>query len=146
MQFPETILQFYLLRVHVNEQKQLCIADNQKLTQNGLKSLARLPKLEVLLIPGARFQTVWWNPLADVASLKQLVLSDATISDDNLVGITKLNELKALSLANTPITDRGVVHLLGLKTLKSINLTRTKISKRGFSELQKALPECEIIR
>jgi hypothetical protein len=44
------------------------------------------------------------------------------------------------------VTDAGLKELAGLKSLQSLDLSRTKVTDAGLKELQKALPDCEIVR
>ncbi len=57
-----------------------------------------------------------------------------------------LANLKTLYLTGTQITDTGLVHLKGLTGLKTLHLRRAQITDAGFAELQKALPNCQVIK
>jgi len=46
----------------------------------------------------------------------------------------------------TQITDAGLVHLKDLTNLEYLDLRETPITDSGVAELQKAVPNCEIIR
>jgi hypothetical protein len=44
------------------------------------------------------------------------------------------------------VTDKGLLVLKGLTALRLLDLTNTKVTDAGVKELQKALPELEIVR
>ena len=50
-----------------------------------------------------------------------------------------------LDLRDTQVTDSGLVHLKGLTNLEQLKLSGTQVTDAGVKELQKALPNCEII-
>jgi len=43
------------------------------------------------------------------------------------------------------LSDAGFKHLAGLTNLTELDLRRTKASAAGVAELQKALPNCQIV-
>ncbi len=53
--------------------------------------------------------------------------------------------LKRLSLAGSGLSDAGIKQLAALPNLEWLDLRRTKASAAGVSELQKALPNCQIV-
>jgi len=61
----------------------------------------------------------------------------------NLKGLTNL---QSLDLYDTQVTDAGLVHLAGLTNLGWLYLHGTQVTDAGVAELQKALPNCVIIR
>ena len=67
------------------------------------------------------------------------------ITDNGLKYLEKLVNLRVLELQGQNITDAGLVHLKGLKNLEKVNLGHSDVTKAGIAELQKALPDCEII-
>ncbi len=87
------------------------------------------------------------------ATLVHLDLSDSQITDTGLVHLKGLKNLTDLGLFNTQITDAGLLHFKGLTKLEMLYLantddypTDTKITDAGVAELQKALPDCKILR
>ena len=68
-------------------------------------------------------------------------------TDAELKQLRDMPELEPLSLYSENITDAGLVHLKGITNLKSLGLDFClKITDSGVAELQKALPNREIIR
>ena len=55
-------------------------------------------------------------------------------------------EVVALNLNLTQITDAGLVHLKGLTGLQTLGLRGTQVTDQGVADLQKALPNCEIVK
>ena len=60
----------------------------------------------------------------------------------HLKGLTKLS---VLDLERTQITDAGLAHLNGLTKLRAIDLTGTQVTQSGVQELQKVLPNAQIL-
>jgi hypothetical protein len=57
-----------------------------------------------------------------------------------------LGSLQTLDLKFTKVTDAGLKHLTALKSLRSLDVRNTDATKTGVAELQKALPDCRILR
>ncbi len=51
-----------------------------------------------------------------------------------------------LRIGGPNVTDVGLVHLKGLRSLRSLDLSGTKVTDAGVADLQRALPNLEIIR
>jgi len=51
----------------------------------------------------------------------------------------------AVGVYGTEVTDAHVVHLKGLTSLQSLYLGNTQVTDAGVNELQKALPNCQIV-
>ena len=51
-----------------------------------------------------------------------------------------------LDLSFMRVTDAGLKELAGLKSLQVLDLSFTRVTDAGVAELQKALPNCHIIR
>ena len=67
-------------------------------------------------------------------------------TDAGLVHLKGLTKLEGLRLGFAQVTDAGLTHLKGLTNLVVINLEDTKVTDEGVAELQKALPDCKIIK
>jgi len=81
--------------------------------------------------------------VAKLENLTQLELSFTQITDTGLKELTKLKQLEGLYMERTQITDAGLKELAKLENLIELWLPR-QIPKAGITELQKALPKCEI--
>ncbi len=98
-----------------------------KISDAGLKELAKLPKLINLYLAETQISD---------AGLKEMAKSDAGLKD--------VAKLERLDLYSTKITDAGLKEVAKLKQLKELNLLGTKVTEAGVAELQKALPKCKI--
>ena len=83
--------------------------------------------------------------LKGLANLQNLCLTGTLITDAGLVHLKGLTALKDLELIGTQITDAGLVHLKGLTKLQSLDLPK-QITDAGVADLQKALPNCKILK
>jgi len=63
-----------------------------------------------------------------------------------LVHLKRFPKLKRLYLGNTQVTDAGLVNLKGLARLERLDLSGTRVTDAGVAELQKALPNCQILQ
>ena len=76
----------------------------------------------------------------DVADVFIVLPDDAV-----LVHVGELRRLKKLGFCvGTEVTDAGLVHLRRLTQLQELNLDDTKVTDQGATELQQALPNCNI--
>ena len=82
----------------------------------------------------------------ELTKLEYLDISNTKVTDAGLVQLKGLTELKDLLLINTQVTDAGLVPLKGLTKLKRLYLGDTQVTELGVSELQKALPNVEIVQ
>ena len=93
--------------------------------------------------------------LAKLQNLKGLSLEDTKITDAGLKNVARLENLQDLWLHNTSITDVGLKEVAKMKQLKSVSMftgggapwtygaeTRATFTRAGMAELRKALPNC----
>ena len=59
--------------------------------------------------------------------------------------LVKLKNLESVNLYGTKVTDEGVKKLTALPNLKRLYLWQTDVTPAAIGELQKALPELEIV-
>jgi hypothetical protein len=71
--------------------------------------------------------------------------SQVTLTDQGLRHIGCLSELTSFWLVGVPIGDAGLKWLRPLKKLRQVRLMGTHVTAAGIAELQKSLPNCEII-
>jgi hypothetical protein len=95
-----------------------CFPEN---TDNGLKSLRGLSKLQLLDLRGERQVT------------------DAGL--EHIAGLTQLQELR---LNYTQVTNAGLEHLKRLSQLRYLDVRGTQVTDEGVKKLQQALPNCQI--
>ena len=77
-------------------------------------------------------------------SLRELVLIGDKISDAGIKHLRSLTRLEHLDLLDTSITDKGLVHLRSIQSLKRLALTGGKFTPNGLASLKRALPNCRI--
>ena len=80
---------------------------------------------------------------ARFTSLQKL---DLQATDAGLVHLVGLTGLTSLIVAEGQVTDAGLVHLKELASLEFLGLSLTQVTDTGVAELQKALPNCRIIK
>ena len=73
-------------------------------------------------------------------------LGGTQVNDAGLAHLQGMTQLGVLHLDDTQVSDAGLADLGGLTELRVLSLCNTQITDAGIAELQKALPNCEIIR
>ena len=73
--------------------------------------------------------------LAGLKSLQVLILSDTPVTDEGLKQLAGLTNLQSLWLGNTSVTDEGLKELAGLKSLQSLFLYNTGVNGTGLKAL-----------
>ena len=96
-----------------------------------------------------RNSSVTDDDLALLTSLRDDVdvigLEGTNISDAGLAHLLNLRFLENVDLTKTAITDAGLATLSQLPSLEYIHIEGTRVSFAGVSQLQAALPKCEIV-
>ncbi|MGO8688343.1 MAG: hypothetical protein ACLQLG_01800 [Thermoguttaceae bacterium] len=105
------------------------------------------------------FASVTWVRLSDsdvsdaaleylkgLARLEILDLNRTNVSDAGLQHLKGLTQLRELCLGGTKVSDAGLENLMGLTQLQKLWLDSTNVTDAGAQDLQKALPNLEIIR
>lgn len=119
-----------------------------------LEHAARLPHLSSLSVGPLCRKPFACYPVTDAglkhlkesSQLRELMLNQTQVTDAGLTHLRGLHQLQHLDLSGTQVTDAGLTHFGGLTQLQYLNLSGTQITDAGIAELQKALPNCEIIR
>jgi internalin A len=113
---------------------------NLTVNRADLTPLAKLTKLKKLSIFSYLVNDI--TPLSNLTSLNELVLRDIATSDlkpiGKLINLQKLLLSTAIKLDYEPLKE--------LKNLKRLEIGHKKITDEQVEDLQKALPELEIIR
>ena len=109
-----------LTKTYLEKVTRLILNGTKKVTDAGLKEVAKLKQLKGLYLEGTE------------------------ITDAGLKEISKLKQLNFLALNLTQITDAGLKEVAKLKQLRFVNLEDTKVTESGVAQLQKALPKCKI--
>ena len=105
----------------------------------GLASIARLPRLKTLRLRSTRVTDSGLAALSRLAGLVELDLADLELSDEGVAHLAGLGGLRILNLRGASISDAGLGHLSGMQELADLNLYRTRITNAGMPQLA-ALP------
>ena len=104
-----------------------------------LKSLQDLKELKVLRLSGkgvaTRLSLEDVSELAEIESLRALLLDFFPLTDQAMKNITQHPQLRELGLAGTQITDRTVPDLVSMPRLKKLRLANTQITGEGLKSL-----------
>ena len=91
------------------------------LTEEGLRELVRLDKLELLHFERSQITDKGLKEVAKLQNLESLHFNGTPITDAGLKELAKLQNLKGLSLEDTKITDAGLKEVAKLQKLKSLS-------------------------
>jgi len=142
-----------------------------KATDADLKIMANLSALKTLKLQKTRVTDAGLKSLAPLKGLQTLNLAETRVTDRGLKGLAELEGLQLLDLTRTPVTGRGLKDLAVLAGLQKLYLNDTKVTdatlkevealkglqelalfactgvtKAGAAALQKALPDCKVLR
>jgi hypothetical protein len=106
-----------------------------KVTDEGLRELARLKSLQSLHLYSADVTDAGLKELAALKNLQSLYLGSTKVTDAGLKKLAGLKSLQSLYLYSTEVTDAGLKELAGLKSLQSLGLGSTKVMDMGLKEL-----------
>ena len=67
------------------------------------------------------------------------------ITDETLPNLWGIDDCRVLDLSGARISDQGLAHLKSLSSIKFIYLYGTNVTQQGITDLQKALPNCEVV-
>ena len=68
------------------------------------------------------------------------------VTDADLAHVARMTGVVEVNLGGTGLGDAGLEHLKGLTNLQTLYLGGTKITDAGVADLQKALPNCKIVK
>ena len=119
--------------------------ENTDITDDGLKEVTKLDLAGGLDLKGTQITDAGLKDVAKLQKLTVLDLDGTNITDAGLKEVAKLQNLTFLSLGGTIITDAGLKDVAKLQNLTFLSLGGTKVTAAGAAELQKALPNCEIV-
>jgi hypothetical protein len=123
------------------KQLQLLVLSFTQVTDAGLKHLAGLKQLHGLYVGSTKVTDAGLEHLAGLKQLRELDLGSTQVTDAGLKHLAGLKQLRGLYLDHTKVTDAGLNHLAGLKELQELHLRDTKVTGKGKADLKKALPK-----
>jgi len=110
----------------------------------GKLTEADLEKVTELTLANTKITDAGLKEVAKLQNLADLFLYHTKITDAGLKEVAKLQKLTRLILYHTRITDAGLKEVAKLQKLTTLSLAYTQITKAGVAELKKALPNCKI--
>lgn len=136
--------------------RELTIGGN-KLTDDGIQLLRQLPQLTYLDLGGSqRTDSGLWSitltdtgleSVATLVELRELRLSGTSISAIGLERLKTLAKLERLQLQGCKrVADAAIPILSTFKQLRVLDLKDTTVTAEGVAQLQKALPQAQILR
>jgi Leucine-rich repeat (LRR) protein len=104
----------------------------------GLVHLSKLPLLRYLMLQGENFTDDGMVHVGNVSSLKILHLGHVRqITDVSLAHLSKLGDLENLSLHwNDNISDNGMVQLKKMRSLKKLDIGHAQVTDAGLAHLK----------
>jgi hypothetical protein len=112
-----------------------------RITNEGLRSLPRLPKLKYLGLSYTSVSDAGVKAALDhPSSLEILWLEGTHITDASLALLKDAKRLMFVSLDRTRVTDAGLRHLSGLPALIRVSVDRTAVTPEGMASLKAATP------
>jgi hypothetical protein len=133
-----------------------------RLTDVGIASLERVTRLKSLSLSRTGVTLAGLRRLAPLEGLVYIDVPEAVgleyvglfprletvydfgATDPELDYLGSLPRLKVLGIESSAVTDSGGRFLARLTTLQQLYLYQTKITEAGFSELRRALPNCQL--
>lgn len=107
-----------------------------ELTNDHLKVIGSLPKLEEAYLDGTGITDQGLQHLSGLVELRLLTLSRTQISDVGTGAIANLPSLESLDLSDTEITNRGLAVLRRLPKLRNLSIHRTNVTADGLVVLR----------
>jgi len=109
---------------------------NSSATNDDLKLLGRLARLEAVDITGGKITDTGLVHFKQLQGLQRLYLNDLPVTSDALKNLSHLKKLDAISLRGTKVDDEAVVHLKKLSQLNVLNLAKTHITNEALKGLK----------
>jgi hypothetical protein len=112
----------------------------------GLAHLSGMTSLETLHLSSTGITGAGLQYLGQLSGLRDLNLYRTQVGDEGLRYLANLPNLQKLTLSETRVSDGGLQHLKGLHKLHFLLVSRTSVTDAGIKELQRALPDLQVVR
>jgi internalin A len=112
----------------------------ETITDDGLISLADLPSLRYLLLASQRVSDTGVERIARLVQLRRLTLSSGKITDEGVKHLAHLTNLKELDLSSQHVTDKGLQYIVKLSQLEKLDLQNASVTDAGLETLT-SLPQ-----
>jgi Leucine-rich repeat (LRR) protein len=116
------------------------LANNSKVTDDGLTALAGAKRMESLNLNGTSITSRGVAKLGQLTGLKYLNLCVRSVGDTDVAVLAALPNLYALEISYTQVGDAGLEQLKNCKGLHALYLAQTKVTDAGLEHLKK-LPQ-----
>ncbi len=123
----------------------------------GLKAVARIKSLRVLIVRGAVLDGRSLDALAGATQLTELRLGGCVAGapqpfvgaavplDKPIYALAKLKNLKVLDLSLTALTNDGLKELEALTELTLLDVRKTNVTQKGVDSFKAAVPKCKVL-
>jgi len=115
--------------------KGLWLSGNPAVTDKPLKSIAKIPSLDMLVLSTTGVTDEGLKDIARLPKLGELFLSSTPVTSSGMDHLVPLQSLQRLVLVNTNVDDQGLAAIGKLRGLRHINLSRTKVRGDGIAAL-----------
>lgn len=115
-----------------------------EVNDSSLAPVAALANLTDLDLSQTSITDAGLEHIKGLANLTRLNLNNTSITDEGIKHLAGLSNLQYLNLYGTKVSDAGLKHLAGLKCLQKVFLWQTQVTPDGAKELQASLPAAEI--
>ncbi|MEZ6061749.1 MAG: protein kinase [Planctomycetaceae bacterium] len=102
------------------------------ITDDGILELAKLPKLQQLVISGDDITDAGLAGFAGNRTLEWLDISHTPVTDDGLRSLSDVRFLSTLDIGGTAVTDAGLAHLVSLTHLQTLCVDETRVTGNGL--------------
>jgi hypothetical protein len=111
------------------------------------RARTRYSHLGVVVEMPANFEDEDLDQLCEIRRLAVLSFPGRQVSDDGLRTVSELRGLILLGLDGASISDSGLRNLEKMSTLRGLYLRGCpNVTEEGVAQLQKALPNCKVVR
>lgn len=132
------------LLVHFPYLYKLNLVNAENITNDGMKHVAKVPRLKELLIAGTSISDDGIKHLQNMEAFEHVCMDNTKVTDGAMQYIKKWNDVTMLHFIGTNVTDAGLKQLFGLRRIKQMYVGRTKVTKDGIKEIQKTWPRVQL--
>jgi uncharacterized membrane protein len=123
-----------------------CIINKSGWNDEKTKALIKIKEQTYILdLSGTSITNKSLLVIGQLKALNTLFLQNTALTDENIQALEELENLQYLNLYNTQISDKSIPAISKLKNLKKIYLWQTKMSNKDIEQLQKNLPDTEVV-
>ncbi len=111
-----------------------------------IQALNDCDQLSQLFLVGCVFEPATFRAMQSLDSLTELEMSGSNLNDGHLDELAKLGNITTLRITATSVSDIGIRKLATMSALRQLDVTRTNVTESGIQDLQRALPNLQIVR